>query len=112
MALIPMKQEIVIFHSGGIDDWGNSLPGEKVPYKCRVDEGTFLVEYRSGAGGNVSSREVVAEARILLDKLVDVGYDDVIVYVNELGKEIKRPPKKIDVKRHINGKPLMTEVYI
>lgn len=110
MAVVPMRQEIKVKRGGGLDDWGNPLPGDEFFLKCRVDEGTFLVEYR--ASGNVSSREVVAKARILLDKLEDIRYDDVIIYTNELDQDIKQTPKKIDVKRHINGKPILTEVFI
>ncbi len=110
MAIVPMRQEITVKRGGPPDEWGNPLPDEKVIHKCRVDEGTFLVEYR--ASSNVSSREVVAKARIILDKLVDIRYSDEIIYTNELDQDIKQSPKKINVKRHINGKPILTEVFI
>lgn len=110
MALVPMKQEIRVVRGGELDEWGNPLPDDEFTHKCRVDEGTFLIEYR--ASSNVTSREVVAKVRILLDKLVDIRFDDVISYTNELDETVKGKPKKINVKRHINGKPLMTEVYI
>lgn len=110
MAMIPMKQEITVKRGGELDEWGKPLPDKEFNLNCRVDEGTFLVEYR--ASSNVSSREVVAKARILLDRLVDIRYDDVIIYTNELEQEVKQSPKKIDIKRHLNGKPLMTEVFI
>lgn len=111
MALVPMKQKITVFRGGELDEWGNELPEKDFTLTCRVDEGTFLVKSKSG-GGNVAHREVVAQARILLDKLVDIRYGDMILYKNELGEEIKGNPERINIKRHINGKPLMTEVYI
>jgi|SRR5690625_773774 len=110
MAVIPMRQEITITRGESVDEWGNTIPNEPIKLNCRVDEGSFLVKNR--ASGNVSSREVVANARILLDKLVDIRYEDVIIYKNELNQEVKQTPKKITIKRHINGKPLLTEVFI
>ncbi len=110
MAMIPMKQEVTVERGEMIDEWGNTIPEDQFILNCRVDEGSFLVEYR--ASSNVSSREVVAKVRILLDQLADIRFDDVITYTNELDEEIKGSPKKIDVKRHINGKPIMTEVFI
>lgn len=110
MSWVPLKQTVVIHRSPGEDDYGRPLPPKETKLKCRVDEGTFLVEYR--ASGNISSREVVAKARIIFDKLADVKYTDQIEYTNELNETIKRPPQKIEVKRHLNGKPIMTEVFI
>jgi len=112
MAIVPMRQTVNVARTGGLDEWGNDLPAEAFDLKCRVDEGTFLVKSRAGTGGNVSNKEVVTEARILLDGLADVRYGDTITFTNELGQEIKGNPEKIDIKRHINGKPLLTEVYI
>lgn len=112
MALIPLKQEVTITRSRGpLDGYGNPTETEEVTLKCRVDEGTFLVEYKSS--GNLSATaEEVAKARVIFDKLVDIQYSDLISYTNEIGQEIKRSPKKVDIKRHLNGKPLLTEVYI
>lgn len=111
MAIVPMRQKITIFRSGGVSDWGKPLPNEEITLDCRVDEGSFIVKNK-GSGGATVSKEVVAEARVLLDGLVDIREDDTISYTNELGIEIKRTPEKINIKRHINGKPLLTEVYI
>lgn len=110
MALVPMKQDITIERGEVLDDWNRPIPEEVIEHKSRVDEGTFLVEYR--ASGNVSSKEVVAHARILLDKLQDVRYSDMITYTNELEQSIRRHPKKINVKRNISGKPILTEVFV
>src|SRR5690625_1797580 len=110
MAIVPLKQTITVKRGGELDEWGKPLPDKTFDLDCRVDEGTFLIEYRTGS--NITSREVTAKVRILLDKLADVRFDDVIFYKNELNQTIRGNPKKIDVKRHINGKPLLTEVYI
>src|SRR5699024_9973083 len=111
MALIPLKQEVTVKKSDYLNEWGKEVPGDGIVYKCRVDEGSFLVKSKN-AGGTTSSKEVVAQARILLDKLADVHEEDTINYTNELGFTISKKPEKINVKRHLNGKPLLTEVYI
>jgi hypothetical protein len=110
MALIPMKQIITIERGEKLNDFGKPIPDQTFTIKCRVDEGTFLVEYR--ASSNVTSKEVVAKAKILLDKLQDVRYEDTIVYVNELDQTVKAKPKKINVKRNMGGKPILTEVLV
>lgn len=112
MALVPMKQLITIDHAAGeeLDIWGKPLvPPRSTTYKCRVDEGSYLtVDQSQGSTGD----RVVASAKITLDKLVGIGYDDVITYTNELGHGISRKPMKIDVKRGFNGKPMLTVVMI
>lgn len=105
MAIIPLRQEITIKKSGGYDEWGNPIPGETETHKCRVDEGSELIKDRTG-------REVVANARILLDKLVHVGYNDEITYTDELGHSVTRKPLKIRVLRNFSGRVWFTEVRV
>lgn len=111
MAIVPMKQKITVFRSIGVDEWGRPFPDDEIELDCRVDEGSFVVKNKT-SGGATTSKEVVAQARILLDGLVDIREDDLILYKNELNIEIKKTPERINIKRHINGKPLLTEVYI
>jgi hypothetical protein len=112
MALVPMKQLITIDHAASteLDIWGKPLiPPQTTTYKCRVDEGSYLtVDSKQGSTGD----RVVATAKVLLDKLVKIGYDDYVSYTNELGDTIKRKPLRIDVKRNFAGKPILTEVFL
>lgn len=110
MAILPMKQTVTIKRGGALDDWGNPITGETLTLKCRVEEGSSLKVYRSA--GTTISETVVASARILFDKLADIRETDTIVFTNELGETIEREPKEINVKRGINGKPLLTEVIV
>jgi hypothetical protein len=110
MPIVPMKQTVIRKRGGGLDDWGNPLPAISTTLKCRVDEGSTLTRYMSA--GTSSSETVVANARILFDKLADITYDDLIVFTNELGTTIERKPKEINVKRDGSTKPIMTEVFI
>ncbi|MCR9040860.1 MULTISPECIES: hypothetical protein [Bacillus] len=54
----------------------------------------------------------MATARILVDKLADIRYTDTLAFTNELGETIVRKPKEINVKRHVSGKPILTEVVV
>jgi hypothetical protein len=109
MAIVAMKQTITVKRGGALDDWGNPTVGETFNLKCSVSEGSTLMKVRSQ--GISQGDEVVADARILLDKLADIRYTDTISFTNELGETIERNPKEINVKR-LNGKPLLTEVLI
>lgn|SRR5690606_34663254 len=110
MPVIAMRQTIKVNRGGGLDDWGNPMPGEQLTLKCRIDEGSQLRQYRSA--GTTSSETIVATARIMLDKLADIRETDTISFTNELGQTIERTPKEINVKRNGSGKPMLTEVII
>lgn len=111
MAIIPLKNVVTVNRSsGGVDDWGNPIESDPFDLKCRIEEGSSVTVSRSG--GLNSSETVVAEAKILFDKLTDIRYTDEIIFTNELGLTIKRKPISINVKRNLAGKPVLTEVYI
>lgn len=105
MAIIPLKQTVTVTKPGKDDGWGGKEPGAVVTYKARVSEETNVVTNQYG-------EEATTSLRIILDKLPDVSYDDVITYRNELGVKVERKPVSIEVKRGINGKPLLTEVFV
>jgi hypothetical protein len=117
MALVEMNQSIIIKHAQldengdpKLDEMGYPLEPVSVSYNCRVDEGSKLVKFMNS--GNVTGQTPVIKARILLDGLVGVRYEDSVVYTNELGVTVERVPDEINVKRWIDGSPLMTEVFI
>lgn len=105
MAIIPLKQTIVVTKADGSDGWGGTVPGEEITFKARVTESTKIVTNKAG-------EEAVASLHILLDKLADISYDDVITYTNELDVTVTRGPLKIGVKRGIGGKAVLTEVFV
>jgi hypothetical protein len=118
MAVLPMKQTVTIIRSGDqtddwLDDWGNPQESESFELKCRIEEGSILTRQMSGTGSGTSSVEtIVANARILFDKLADIRQTDTIVFTNELGITIEKNPKEINVKRGASGKPILTEVIV
>lgn len=105
MPIVPMKQSITITKTSDSDGWGGGTKLPPVTYKARVDEKTQVVQNQLGA-------EAVSSCEIMLDKLVDVHYNDDIKYVDELGREIERKPIRIEPIRAINGKALVTVVYL
>lgn len=110
MPLIPLKQTIKVYKAAsGLDEWGNPIQSPPITLRCRIDEGSYITQ-------DVPSRQqggvVVATARILLDKLVDINYDDEIEYTDELGRVTRRKPVRINIKRDFSGKPLLTEVLL
>ncbi|KMJ58080.1 hypothetical protein AB685_14835 [Bacillus sp. LL01] len=111
MPIVPMKQTITVQRGGGLDEWGNPIPGELITMNCRVDEGTRLSASRSG-GLDRNGETAVSFVRILLDKLADIRYDDILTFTNELGEEITGKPKEINVRRNVGGKPILTEVKL
>jgi len=110
MAILPMKQTVIINRGDELDEWGNVVPEQTFTMKCRVEEGTSLRVYRSA--GTTTSEVVVATARILFDKLADIQETDSIVFTNELGITFDKKPREINVKRGGSGKPLFTEVLV
>lgn len=105
MPIIPLKQSITVVRYGDIDEWGGGNVKETLTFRARVDEKTQVVQNQFGD-------ESVSSAEIMLDKLADIRYDDDIVYEDELGREIKRKPLRIEPLRGVNGKAILTVVYV
>lgn len=106
MAYIPLKQTVTITRKGETGEWGiPKEPTEPFDLKCRVDEQTKLVKNQLG-------NEVISRMNITFDKLADIRYDDKVAFTNELGDKIEGSPLSIEPIRFVNGKPVMTIVYI
>jgi hypothetical protein len=100
-----MKQTVVVTKAGALDGWAEPTPGEEITYKARVTEETKVVT-------NAAGEEAVTSLRITLDKLADITYDDVITYTNELDVTVARKPLSIEPKRMLNGRAIVTEVFV
>lgn len=98
-------QSITVTKADGLDDWGEPVPGAIVSYTAYIVEGTNVVANQYG-------EEAVCQLRILINGIVDVSYDDKIAYTNELAISTVRVPVKINVKRRVNGRPMLTEVFV
>ncbi|MCU6709353.1 hypothetical protein M6D81_11605 [Paenibacillus sp. J5C_2022] len=106
MALIPLKQEVTVYPKAPSDDPWNPSPGS-VPFtlKCRFQEGTAVVTDQHG-------REVVSSAQIFFDKFAPIKATDEYGYVDETGSERRYLPLKTERKRWLNGKAILTVVYV
>lgn len=105
MAWIPLKQTVIITKPASKDGWGVVIPGVSTIVKARVSEETRVIKNNLG-------EEAVSNMTIYLNRLADVSYDDTITFTNELGVTINRKPMLIQPKRWINGKAVLTEVYV
>jgi hypothetical protein len=122
MALIPLKNIVTITPaSGGTDEWDRPIPGTPYQLRCRIQEGTKLVRSASGAGGvhGVTAQEIVSVAQIYFDKIpVDpatgqvLGLTDTITFTDETGTVRTYTPISIEIKRGLNGKPILTVVNV
>lgn len=114
MAIIPLKQTITVTRPYKTDKFNRPLLPTPVEMKCRFEEKQKTVTRASSSVGvNQSmSNEVQSTARILLDKLADIGYEDEIEYMNELGVTTKYSPLDIAPKRNFAGKAILTVVMV
>lgn len=103
--MIDLYQKVTIIRSGGVDRWGEPLPGTETEYWARVDE---VSEKIRDAQGN----DVVPVLSILLEGLADVEYTDTVEFTNELGHKYSMHPKKISPIRDYDGIPILTEVVL
>lgn len=109
MAIIPLRQSVLIYKPDSVNDWGETTPKDPIKLKCRVDEKIELVK-------NISSSqlgdEVISNVQILFDRLPDISYEDTLEFTNELGVEMTGKPLLIEPIRMPNGKPTLTTVYL
>lgn len=105
MAYIPKEQSVTIIRPGGDDGWGGTLPGEEIVMSARVNQAHEIVTNQHGD-------EIVTTAKIFLDDLAEVYYDDTIRYVDELGRKIEKQPERIAPIIGIAGSAVETKVFL
>ncbi|WP_239613934.1 hypothetical protein [Cohnella mopanensis] len=105
MAIIPLKQKVVITKPGADTGWGHAVPDVEITLKARVVEETRIVK-------NAVGDEAVSSMSAIFGGLPNVAYDDILTFTNELGVIISRKPLSIEPRRGIGGKTLLTEVYV
>lgn len=105
MALIPLKDTVIITEAGVIDAWGNVTPGASIEYKCRINEGTRLVRDQNG-------QEVVSNTEIMLEGAKAVNYDNDVTWTDASGVQRTRKPIAISTIKDIASKVLFTVVSV
>lgn len=121
MAIVPLKQKVTITPSTGqLDEWGKPIKGEyfglNEPYelKCRVSEETKVIVDRTTSANThgVQSSQANSKVTLYFDKFANISIDDIITFTDENGTTYTYKPLSIEVKRGINGKPLLTVVSV
>jgi hypothetical protein len=105
MAIVPMKDSVTIVKSGGIDGWGQPIPGETIQTKGRVSEATTLVVGQNG-------EEIASRYTILLPPSVIVGYGDEVSFTASDGSLVKGNPVSIKAVKDYGGKVILRKVSL
>lgn len=103
--MIPLKQTVELTKAGGLDEWGQPVPGRTQTLKCRIDQASKAVKTQEG-------REVLSSAEILFKGLVAVNYGDALEWKDEAGNKHTMSPLTIAVIRDLAGKPVFTKVVV
>jgi hypothetical protein len=108
MAIIPLKQSITVTPalSRGITEFDTPTMGDPYTRKCRYQETITLVS------SMVDGKEAVSKATIMFDGFEAIDEHTKLTYTREDGITITHRPISVSVKRHINGKALLTVVYV
>lgn len=109
MAIIPLKQSVIVYYKATENEWGEVESMPPVTLKCRVDEKT---EYVKNLASSTLNAEIISNVQIIFDKLPNISYEDTIEFTNELGVKMSGKPLLIEPIRMINGKAALTTVYL
>ena len=105
MTIIPMKDNITIVKSAGIDGWGEPIPGETLQVKGRVSEETKVVVNQYG-------EEVASRYTIYFPPNVIVDYGDEITFVDSSGNQVSGKPVAIKASKDYGGKVILRKVSL
>ncbi|QDX93634.1 hypothetical protein EEL30_15815 [Brevibacillus laterosporus] len=96
------------------DEWDRPVYGDPFSLRCRMHETTKLVRAQTNQGGvhGINAQEVVSTAQIYCDKLAPIEEGDRIEFVNERGRIRTYTPISIEIRRWVNGKPLLTVINV
>lgn len=107
---IPMNQTVKVHKQtkDKVDDWGMPVhEGVSKDYKVRI-ESNFTKKTVKYGNGN----DVVFTATILFKGLVDVRDSDLLEWVDEFGRTIKKTPLEVIPLNDFNGKVTITKVVV
>ena len=102
---LPLRQQITVYKPGHNDGWNPVPDSDPVTYKCRFQETVKVVKDDTGS-------EVVSTAQVFFDQYPNVTAAHVFRYLDEHGSEKEYRPVNVSPKRWLNGKPVLTVVYL
>jgi len=102
---ISLRQTVTVYPAGDSDPNNPTEGGDPFDLPCRFEDKTEVVSDKYG-------RDVVASARILFDKFAPVDDAAEYEYTDESGMERRYSAIKTERKRWLNGKTLITVVYV
>lgn len=107
---VPMKQNVKIHKqsSSKVDKWGMPIHEETtIDVKARIDSNYTKKTVSFGTG-----EDVVYTATILFKGLVDVRDSDLLEWVDDFGKVLKKKPLDVVTLNDLSGKVVMTKVVV
>ena len=107
---IPMNQIVTVHKQSKekTDSWGRPIHDlETKDYKVRIDDNFTKKTAKYGNG-----EDVVFTATILFKGLVDVRDSDLLVWVDDLGRTIKKTPLDVTPLNDLSGRVIMTKVLV
>lgn len=107
MAIIPLKQTAYIrkYTANNNNGWAEDDYAEEVAVDVRATEKFETITDRFG-------ETVISSVKLTFDKFPDLNYDDMFRFTNENGITIESKPLSIRPVRMINGKAVLTTVYL
>ena len=107
---IPMNQTVKVHKQTmeKLDKWG--MPVHEVvskDYKVRIESNFNRESVKFGDG-----TDVVFDAVILFKGLVDVRDSDLLEWVDDFGRTVKKSPVTVSVLKDFSGKVQMTKVVV
>lgn len=107
LGFLPMPHKVTIETAGSLDDWGIAVAGQSETVNARVSYNT-----KKEAISVASGETIVFTAKILLEGLPQVDYEDYIVFTDERGKSFRKQPLEVDYKFDLSGNPVAVSVVV
>lgn len=107
LGFVPMPHKVTIETAGALDDWGIASAGKSTTVNARVSYNT-----RKEAITVASGDSIVFTARLLLEGLPEVDYEDYLTFTDERGKSFRKQPIEVDYKFDLSGSAVAVAVTV
>jgi hypothetical protein len=107
LGFLPMPHKVTIEKAGTLDDWGIAVAGQSQTVNARVSYNT-----RKESITVASGETIVFTAKVILEGLPEVDYEDYINFTDERGKSFKKQPLEVDYKFDLSGSAVAVSVVL